>query len=64
MLAASRRLLWLCQCALLPLVYSTSIADIQGSTFRSPLEGQTVQGVTGVVTGKVRAQLDVRIGGQ
>ena len=52
--AASRWLFWLCQCALLPLVYSVSIADIQGPAFQSPLEGQSVKGVTGVVTAKVR----------
>ncbi|KAI0689077.1 DNase I-like protein [Cytidiella melzeri] len=31
-------------------VYSVSIADVQGPGFRSPLVGQTVQNVTGVVT--------------
>ncbi|GJE88271.1 DNase I-like protein [Phanerochaete sordida] len=46
---AARWLLLLGQCAL---VYSTTIADIQGTAFRSPLEGQTVKGVTGVVTAK------------
>lgn len=52
MYSAKSSLLWLCQCALLPLVYSTTIADIQGPAFRSPLEGQVVQNVTGVVTAK------------
>ncbi|KAG5638165.1 hypothetical protein H0H81_001461 [Sphagnurus paluster] len=31
---------------------STTIAEIQGSTFHSPLVGQTVHGVTGLVTAK------------
>jgi hypothetical protein len=38
--------------ALLPFVHSTDITDIQGPAFRSPLEGQTVHNVTGVVTAK------------
>ncbi|EKM51889.1 uncharacterized protein PHACADRAFT_177296 [Phanerochaete carnosa HHB-10118-sp] len=50
--AATRWLDWLCQCTLLPLAYSATIADIQGPAFRSPLEGQTVQNVTGIVTAK------------
>ena len=52
--AAGRWFFWLCQCAIVPLVYSVTIAEIQGPAFRSPLEGQTVQDVTGVVTAKVR----------
>lgn len=48
----SRWLFWLCQLMLVPSIYTTTIADIQGTTFRSPLEGQSVKGVTGVVTAK------------
>lgn len=35
------------------LVKATSITDIQGTSFSSPLVGQTVHNVTGVVTAKV-----------
>lgn len=35
-------------------VTSTTIAEIQGPAFRSPLVGQAVQNVTGLVTAKVR----------
>ena len=54
MVPTSSRCLWLLHAVLFPLVYSTSITDIQGPAFRSPLEGQTVTGVTGIVTAKVR----------
>ncbi|GJE88270.1 DNase I-like protein [Phanerochaete sordida] len=50
MRAATTPLLWLS--ALLPLACATTITDIQGPAFRSPLEGQTVQNVTGIVTAK------------
>ena len=53
MFAAIRWALWLSQCGLLPLVYSTSIAEIQGHAFQSPFNGLTVTGVAGVVTAKV-----------
>lgn len=53
MVLTSSRFLWLLQAAFLPLVYSTSITDIQGPAFRSPFEGQTVTGVTGIVIAKV-----------
>lgn len=33
---------------------ATSITDIQGTSFQSPLNGQSVTGVTGAVTAKVR----------
>lgn len=32
---------------------AVSITDIQGPAFRSPLEGQNVQNVSGIVTAKV-----------
>jgi hypothetical protein len=35
-------------------VTSTTITDIQGPAFRSPLVGQTVHNVTGLVAAKVR----------
>lgn len=43
-------LLWT---VLAPLVTSTSITEIQGIAYRSPLAGQNVSGVTGIVTAKV-----------
>ncbi|KAG6906956.1 hypothetical protein DXG01_011216 [Tephrocybe rancida] len=36
---------------------STTIAEIQGNSFKSPLNGQTVTNVTGVVTAKVWPQV-------
>ena len=35
-------------------IHATRITDIQGSAFQSPLTGQTVHRVTGVVVAKVR----------
>ena len=37
---------------------STSIAEIQGNAYQSPLAGQKVSGVTGLVTAKVRVARD------
>ena len=54
MVLTSHWLFWLLHTAVLPLASSTSITDIQGPAFRSPLEGKTVTGVTGTVTAKVR----------
>ena len=34
-------------------VSSVTVTDIQGPAFRSPLEGQTVNNLTGIVTAKV-----------
>lgn len=52
MFPGRRPLLWLAQLALVRLVCAVSIADIQGTRFQSPLVGQTVSGVAGVVTAK------------
>ncbi|KAK0213662.1 Endonuclease/exonuclease/phosphatase [Armillaria fumosa] len=38
--------------ALMPVVEPTSVTDIRGIAFRSPLAGKTVSGITGVVTAK------------
>lgn len=46
------RLFW-CTTLVASGVYSASIADIQGPGFRSPLVGQTVESVNGIVTVKV-----------
>lgn len=44
--------------AILPnFIDATRITDIQGSAFQSPLTGQTVHKVTGVVVAKVRPLL-------
>jgi hypothetical protein len=40
--------------ASLSAVSSTTIAEIQGPAWQSPLVGQTVHNVTGTVTAKVR----------
>lgn len=39
--------------ASLSAVSSTTVAEIQGPSWQSPLAGQTVQNVTGTVTAKV-----------
>ena len=44
--------------ALQQLSAATSITDIQGPAYLSPLKGQTVHDVTGVVTAKVRRGVD------
>jgi hypothetical protein len=43
--------------ALPALVQSITVADIQGSAFLSPYNGQTVHNLTGIVTAKVSAPL-------
>ena len=40
--------------ALQELVCAVTITDIQGASFLSPLRGQSVQNLTGIVTAKVR----------
>ena len=54
MFSTGRWLFWVRLALVVPLVASVSITDIQGPAFQSPLAGQSVQNVTGIVTAKVR----------
>ena len=45
--------------ALQQLVSAVSVTDIQGPAYLSPLKGQKVQNLTGIVTAKVRFELTI-----
>ena len=42
------------------LASAVTITDIQGPAFRSPFEGQTVNGVVGIVTAKVGGTVNLQ----